>query len=369
MGTPRCIDLGVLGDFREAERVRAILGEDTPWTCLCNLAALPTYRLLTVEFLCTFRYRAHQAAVRVEEDAELPPDIEFYLGGQHFEMSIKRFAVQLGIYYEPETVSDDFAHGLTQGRRGNEGLVGPDIRYAVHRRQGVSDDDQGSSDQIVHQCIVTTISGRGQSQEWVTTTDLFYLHSLIAGRPCNPARCFALYYASFYHRQERGTLWGGAFITHIARTRGMVDMLDDLPAIEPRKLDRRTIINMKLAADIPGLGLRFIGQDGRPFQPAQEQPVQSPPHREEEPPQHPPHVYRAVRLTDPLEALLHHIAARCDETARQMARLERRLDRYEDLVQWTVPSEHARRDGSQLPPFPEPRVYADDGSSAGPSGS
>ncbi|KAD6118846.1 hypothetical protein E3N88_10117 [Mikania micrantha] len=121
----------------------------------------------------------------------------------------------------------------------------------------------------IHRCIVTTISGHGQSQEWVTTTYLFYLHSLIAGRPCNLARCFALYDASFYHRQERGTLWGGAFVTHIARSRGMVDMLDDLLVIEPRKLDRRTIISMKLATDIPGLGLRFIGQDGRPFQPAQ----------------------------------------------------------------------------------------------------
>ncbi|KAD3069241.1 hypothetical protein E3N88_37121 [Mikania micrantha] len=220
----------------------------------------------------------------------------------------------------------------------------------------------------IHRCIVKTISGRGQSQEWVTTTDLFYLHSLIADRPCNLARCFALYYASFYHRQERDTLWGGAFVTHITRSRGTVDMLEDLPTIEPRKLDRRTVISMKLAADISGLGLRFIGQDGRPFQPAQvivlsdqqqqeqqqqqdggpmpepepirEEPVQSPP-RKEEPQQHPPHVYRAVRLTEPLEALLHQIAAWCDETAQRMARIERRLDRYEDLVQWTVASEHA----------------------------
>ncbi|KAL8210884.1 hypothetical protein R6Q57_005321 [Mikania cordata] len=352
MGTPRCIDWGVLGDCGEAEHARAILDEDTPWTRLFDLVELPTYRLLTVEFLSTFRYRAHQAAVRVEEDAELPLDIEFSLGGQHFEMSIS---------------------------------------YVVHRPQGAGNDDQGFSDQIHPPVHNDAISGRGQSQEWVTTTDLFYLHSLIAGRSCNLALCFALYYASFYHRQERGTLWGDAFITHIARTRGMVDMLDDLPAIEPRKLDRRTIISMKLAADIPGVGLRFIGQDGRPFQPAQvivvpdqqqqdgeptpepepirEQPVQTPPHREEEPPQHPPHVYHAVRLTEPLDALLYHIATRCDETARQMARLERRLDLYEDLVQWTIASEHARWDGSQLPPFPEPRVYADDGSSAGPSGS
>ncbi|KAD4888480.1 hypothetical protein E3N88_20553 [Mikania micrantha] len=190
-------------------------------------------------------------------------------------------------------------------------------------------------------------------------TDLFYLHSLIAGRLCNPARCFALYYASFYHRQERGTLWGGAFVTHIARSRDMVDMLDDLPAIEPHKLDRRTIISMKLAANNPGLGLRFIGSNGRPFQTAQvvivseqqrpqdDGPMPDPKPNREEPPQQPPHVYRAVRLTEPLEALLHQIAARRDETAQQKveadrcraaweARVKRRLDRYEDLVQWTV---------------------------------
>ncbi|KAL8213958.1 hypothetical protein R6Q57_003407 [Mikania cordata] len=118
MGTPRCIDWGVLGDCGEADRARAILDEDTQWTRLFDLAELPTYRLITVEFLSTFRYRAHQAAVRVEEDAELPLDIEFSLGGQHFEMSIERFAVHLGIYYELETVLDDFGQGLTQGRRG-----------------------------------------------------------------------------------------------------------------------------------------------------------------------------------------------------------------------------------------------------------
>ncbi|KAL8216415.1 hypothetical protein R6Q57_023252 [Mikania cordata] len=90
MGMPRCIDWGVLGDCGEAER-----------------------SLLTVEFLSTFRYRAHQAAVRVEEDAELPPDIEFSLNGQHFEMSIERFAVHLGIYYEPETAGRATWHGVS----------------------------------------------------------------------------------------------------------------------------------------------------------------------------------------------------------------------------------------------------------------
>ncbi|KAL8229062.1 hypothetical protein R6Q57_013962 [Mikania cordata] len=86
---------GVLADAGEAVHARAILGEDTPWTRLFELAELPTYRLITVEFLSTFRYRAHQAAVREEDDEELPPDIEFSLGGQHFQMSIEWFFVHL----------------------------------------------------------------------------------------------------------------------------------------------------------------------------------------------------------------------------------------------------------------------------------
>ncbi|KAD3641785.1 hypothetical protein E3N88_31009 [Mikania micrantha] len=118
MGTPRCIYMFVLAYCGEVVRARAILGEDTPWTRLFEIAELPSYMLITVEFLSTFRYRAHQAAVREEDDEELPPDIEFSLGGQHHEMSIERFTVHLGIYYEPETVRDDFAQGLTQGEEG-----------------------------------------------------------------------------------------------------------------------------------------------------------------------------------------------------------------------------------------------------------
>ncbi|KAD3640457.1 hypothetical protein E3N88_29680 [Mikania micrantha] len=282
--------------------------------------------------------RAHQAALREQEEEELPPYIEFSLCGQHMEMSIEWFAVHLGIYYEPETVRDAFTQWLTQC----EDMVMrawwaqiSDTPFTGHRLRATTIRDPLI--RYIHRCIATTISGRGQSQEWVTTTDLFYLHSLMTGKPCNLARWFALYYASFYHRQERGTLWGGAFVTQIAHTRGMVDLLQDLPAIEPRNLDRRRLPNMRLASDIPGLGLRFVGSAGRPFQaaqladipeqhqqpedqampepdPIQEEPVRSPA-REDSPPQHPPHIYRAVRLTEPLEALLHHVAAQCDEMA------------------------------------------------------
>ncbi|KAL8196485.1 hypothetical protein R6Q57_024780 [Mikania cordata] len=164
MGTPRCIDWGVLADCGETERARAILGEDTPWTRLFELAELLTYRLITVEFLSTFRYRVHQAAFWVEEDAELPPDIEFSLGGQHFEMSIERFAVHLGIYYEPETVLDDFGQGLTEGEEGVMSAWWAQISetpFPGHRVRATMIRDPLI--RYIHLCIVTTISSRDQS--------------------------------------------------------------------------------------------------------------------------------------------------------------------------------------------------------------
>ncbi|KAD7479155.1 hypothetical protein E3N88_02291 [Mikania micrantha] len=100
----------------------------------------------------------------------------------------------------------------------------------------------------------------------------------------------------------------------------MVDMLDDLQAIEPRKLDRQTIISMKLAADIPGLGLRFIGSDGRPFQPAQV--VVMPDQQQQDGGVMPKP--KPIREEPPLEVLLHHIAAPSCETAQQMAESDRR---------------------------------------------
>ncbi|KAL8258524.1 hypothetical protein R6Q59_026477 [Mikania micrantha] len=161
--TPRCIDWGLLADAGEAVRARAILGEDTPWTRLFDLADLPTYRLITVEFLSTFRYRAHQPAVREEEDEELP-DIEFSLGGQHHAMSIERFAVQLGLYYEPETVREEFIQGLTQGE---EGVMRAwwaqisDTPFTGHRLRATTIRDPLI--RYIHRCIVTTISGRGRT--------------------------------------------------------------------------------------------------------------------------------------------------------------------------------------------------------------
>ncbi|KAL8214389.1 hypothetical protein R6Q57_003838 [Mikania cordata] len=182
VATPSCIDWGVLADVGQADRARAILGEDTTCTRLFDTSDLSAYRQITVDFLSTFLYRAHRTAVPEQKDEELPPDIEFSLCRQHMEMSIERFAVLLGLYYEPETVTNAFTQGLTQGEDGVTRAWWPqisDTSFTSHRLRASTIRDPLI--RYIHRCIVTTILGHEQSQELVTMTNLFYLHSLMTG--------------------------------------------------------------------------------------------------------------------------------------------------------------------------------------------
>ncbi|KAD3337992.1 hypothetical protein E3N88_33513 [Mikania micrantha] len=192
VATPHCIGWAVLADAGQAERARPILS-------------------------------SHQAAVREQEDEELPPDIEFSLCGRHMEISIERFVVHLGIYYGPET---------------------------VHRPPTTGDDHQRSSYSI-YPPLHRDDHLRSRTEPGVGDDDGFVLSSLTHD-------------------------WQLAVISE-------QQQLEDQAMPKP--------------------------------DPIREQPVRSPAH-EDSPPQHPPHVYCAVRLTEQLEALLRHVAARYDEMAQ-----------------------------------------------------
>ncbi|KAL8231690.1 hypothetical protein R6Q57_001468 [Mikania cordata] len=208
---------GTASDVRCRRLLRMAVGAHhrIDWGVPANVADLPTYRLITVEFLSTFRYLAHQAAVAEQEEEESLPDIEFHLYGQHFETKITRFSVQIGIYYEPETVTDTFVQGLTQ-----------DLHRPVSEPPTLSFDDLGPT---------------------------YPLHPLVHRYD---------YIRTRTEPGEHDTLGGGTYVNHIAHSRGMFHLLQDLTAIQPRTLDRRTILNIKLAVDIQGVGLQFIGSDG-----------------------------------------------------------------------------------------------------------
>ncbi|KAD7478184.1 hypothetical protein E3N88_01320 [Mikania micrantha] len=85
-----------------------------------------------------------------------------------------------------------------------------------------------------------------------------YYHHEILGRPCNLARCLAEYFSTYYHRQERGLIFGGVYVTRIARFNGLIDMEPaGMEAFNPVRLDRRTVLGMRIAQTFPRVGLRF----------------------------------------------------------------------------------------------------------------
>ncbi|KAL8199535.1 hypothetical protein R6Q57_013103 [Mikania cordata] len=155
------------------------------------------------------------------------------------------------------------------GGGGDEGLVGPDIRYAVHWPPGTGDDDQRSSDPL-HPPLHRDYHLRSRPEPGVGDDDKFVLSALThCSQAVQPDTVFHVVLRLLLPPSGARYIVGWRLHHPHCPHKRQVDMLDDLAVIEPRKLDRRTIISMKLVADIPGLGLRFIGQDGRPFQPAQ----------------------------------------------------------------------------------------------------
>ncbi|KAD7478642.1 hypothetical protein E3N88_01778 [Mikania micrantha] len=222
------------------------------------------------------------------------------------------------------------------------------------------------------------------SQEWCTSQDLFFLYCILSGRPCNLARCLAEYFSTYYHRQERGLIFGGVYVTRIARFNGLIDLKPaGMEAFHPVRLDRRT------------------QPQQQPQQPPPPPPP-PPPHGEGEPHQDVPHqhpecIYRAVRLPARVEAMLQGIADSTQQLIQQQAHMQqqqleltqqllqiqqqaqiqqqqvehshwlahsseqltRRVDRLEDLISWHVHVElrHAQGEGIQLPAVPQPRDY------------
>ncbi|KAD3338361.1 hypothetical protein E3N88_33882 [Mikania micrantha] len=76
----------------------------------------------------------------------------------------------------------------------------------------------------------------------------------------NLARCLAEYFATYCHRQQRGAIYGGAYITIIGRALGHLhqDTLEELSDhVDPVRLDRRMLFGMKIVRDFPGVGIRL----------------------------------------------------------------------------------------------------------------
>ncbi|KAL8223930.1 hypothetical protein R6Q57_019405 [Mikania cordata] len=202
MGQQKAIDYDLLAELGQLERMTTIIGEDTPWSRLFEMTFAPQYRLITVEFLSTFVFTPH-AADQAQADQQ-QPEVSFRLCGLAYAMFLAEFGNALGLYTEEELqmpiytsaihTADDAVVSAWWPRIGDE----PFVRAARVTRI------RDPLIRYLHRVIASSITGRGMSQEWCTSQDLFFLYCILSRRSCNVARCLAEYFSTYYHRQEGG---------------------------------------------------------------------------------------------------------------------------------------------------------------------
>ncbi|KAJ0914776.1 hypothetical protein HanPSC8_Chr06g0242441 [Helianthus annuus] len=117
--------------------------------------------------------------------------------------------------------------------------------------------------------LSSSITARGHSHEWCTSTGLFFFYCLLYMRLCALAHGLAQYFASAHHRQEGRFLYCDAYVTVIARSLGHLPEVDPylLPAIQPTRMGFQTLWGMKLIKRFDLLGEQFKTRGGHVFVP------------------------------------------------------------------------------------------------------
>ncbi|KAF5759506.1 hypothetical protein HanXRQr2_Chr16g0742081 [Helianthus annuus] len=222
----------------------------------------------------------------------------------------------------------------------------------------------------MHHMLATSIAARGYNREWCTSTDLFFFYCLLYRRPCTLAYGLAQYYASTHHRQERGFLYGGSYVTVIARSLGLVlhqdPHLQTLPVM-PTRMGFQSLWGMKLLKRFP-VGPRFKNRDGGIWReeplPEQFEPVYPPPDPADAVPvEDPPVDVDGAAVTQPppppgAPQFPRHVIPGHAPGAALHPDVRAELDRLNDLVGWLVRAEQDRREREELPPIPLPPAQA-----------
>ncbi|KAL8200301.1 hypothetical protein R6Q57_011640 [Mikania cordata] len=149
------------------QRMTVIIGENTPWSRLFEMAFVPQYRLITLEFLSTFVYRPRGPDYQPQAGAQ-PSEISFRLCGFAYELFLAEFGNALGLYTEQELTmpiyttaihtADDAVVSAWWPRIGDEPFVRA-ARVTLIRDPLI---------RYLHRVIASSIRGRGMSHEWCT---------------------------------------------------------------------------------------------------------------------------------------------------------------------------------------------------------
>ncbi|KAL8236819.1 hypothetical protein R6Q59_017900 [Mikania micrantha] len=98
MGNQKAIDYDLLAELGQQERMMAYI-----WSRLFEMTYAPRYRLITVEFLLTFRYRPRPPDFQPQPGQAQHAEVSFRLCGVAYHLSLAEFGSVLGLYTEKET--------------------------------------------------------------------------------------------------------------------------------------------------------------------------------------------------------------------------------------------------------------------------
>ncbi|KAJ0851365.1 hypothetical protein HanPSC8_Chr13g0591361 [Helianthus annuus] len=278
IGSHAAIDWDAMDGIAETPRVRRFIPVDSPWHRLFDLAHTPTYRELLVEFLSSFTfYPPGVPAPLPHPGAPPPPEVSFRLAGVMRSMTLAEFAVHCGLYMQEEIENEIYTAGLVVVEKpilvGFWQVIAGADHWEHDKSKGRVSFVRDPLYRYLHHLLAISISARGYSREWCTTTYLFFVYCLLYRRPCALAHGLAQYYASAHHRQEREFLYGGAYVTVIARSLGLVPHQDPhlrMPSVMPTRMGFQTLWGMKVIKRF-AVGPRFKNREGaygqrRPYQ-------------------------------------------------------------------------------------------------------
>jgi hypothetical protein len=158
------------------------------------------------------------------------------------------WAVLTGFYTEDQLAQDIYTQAVTTLPR--PPLVAfwdylTDHRHHFGKSNGSVSHLRDPMHRILHHIIARTICPRDLAREKVNLGDIFHLYCLLTGRRANLADSLAQFLAGAHHRKQAGALYGGSFVTYLARRLMFEPSLDDqLEAIAPETFGRTNLLAM-----------------------------------------------------------------------------------------------------------------------------
>ncbi|MFS7928159.1 hypothetical protein Hanom_Chr04g00317561 [Helianthus anomalus] len=158
-------------------------------------------------------------------------------------MTQVEFGVHSGLYLQEYIATDVYTQGLVVVDRTTLLGFGQVVVWADTWEH---DNAKGRISHVndplyryLHRTLSSSITARGHNREWCTSVDVFFFYCLLYRRPCALAHGVAPYFASAHHRQERGFLYGGAYVTIIACSLG--HLLEADPKLLPPRASTRMV--------------------------------------------------------------------------------------------------------------------------------